>query len=844
MHSMSNCHQKNRNATRAIRRIAGLVLAANLFAVLPVAFGRDAARPCERKGVALPEPVFELSLRLSPTSQPIVVTGADAVLQERQSGLTRYFFGATAPVSSVLTRVRTEADGFRRFRIDVSVAEGWHLERTAYPLLDVPLPLAGDGAADWCVVGSNEGGIWRPQADPVGREAVYTYPGYLAAQFAAVYNESRGFYFAAEDADGFEKGLGFRRLEHAVRFVHERWGWDAGVVTGAYDVVMRTVECADDSLSWEDFADIYRVWLMRQPWMAKTYLARNDVPDWLKRAPAMMRYTRQWLARPDSIAALMDWWRRHFGDEDVIAAIWGWEKLGTWWGPDYFPAYPDDATFRAETAQMRKGGFHPFAWPSCYNWSECIGRRADGSYRIDYRDTFLKEYADIRVVMRDGTFHRYEAPWMENGANAAVCGGAKRAQDWLRDLTAAIAARGFDMVQFDQSPGGRLYDCWSANHGHPVGKGKWNFAAFMDSLRAMRTGMTSVHPDGVICVEQPHEQFTGTAHLQDYRDVETVFEEHAGVYAYLHHGYLPMFQSNPYRDNLFALAYMAVEGQIPFYCILDEDLLAQRPALKNGGFETQSGNARMGSLCWEVLGERWLSAAKDGDRPLWNVNGAGNWNGRIDRADRHGGAVSYRMGGGDRTEQCGQTVRDLPPGEYVLSAWVKTARLEGEGALLWGDNDGEKGRVSFPTPGAGWQKISARVKADGKLRVILYAGKGVSARVDDVTLRHLDGTTVFERGESAYLRMMKNWVRLYQGAGRDFLVYGFREKPPRLTCARFQMADRTFPAVVRAAYRAADGRRALAVANATDKPQTFSCTWRGRSIVRTLRPTEIALIAD
>ena len=52
MHSMSNCHQKNRNATRAIRRIAGLVLAANLFAVLPVAFGRDAARPCERKGVA------------------------------------------------------------------------------------------------------------------------------------------------------------------------------------------------------------------------------------------------------------------------------------------------------------------------------------------------------------------------------------------------------------------------------------------------------------------------------------------------------------------------------------------------------------------------------------------------------------------------------------------------------------------------------------------------------------------------------------------------------------------------------------------------------------------------
>ena len=290
-----------------IQQTAGLVFA-NLLAVLSAADGRagNAVAPCAARGAAFPEPVFELFLRTSPTNQPVVVTGAEAVRQARSAGRTRYFFGATAPVSSVSTCVRTDADGFNRYRIDVSVADGWHLERTAYPLIDVSFPLAGDGAADWCVVGSNEGGIWHPKNDPVGREAVYTYPGYLAAQFAAVYNESCGFYFAAEDADGYEKGMGVKRLDHAIRFVHERWGWDAGDVTGAYDVVLRTVARTDDPLSWEDFADVYRVWLMRQPWMAQTYLARNDVPDWLKRAPAMMRYTRQWLARPDSIAALMD----------------------------------------------------------------------------------------------------------------------------------------------------------------------------------------------------------------------------------------------------------------------------------------------------------------------------------------------------------------------------------------------------------------------------------------------------------------------------------------------------------------------------------------------------------
>lgn len=791
-----------------------------------------------------PKPAFELSLRQTPTNAPVSVTAGDAVRWSRQGGLTQFFFGENAPVKSVGAYACADTNGFTRYCMDVDVADGWHLERTAYPLIDVPFPLVGDGVGDRCVVGATVGGVWHPKNIAVGRAVVYPYPGSLAAQFAAVYNASNGWYFAAEDAAGHEKGLGFKRLEHANRFVHERRGWDAGVVTGAYDVAVRRVDRVDGSLAWEDFADVYRVWLNAQPWMRTPYLERTDVPGWMKRAPAMTRYSRQWLAEPEKIAASVGWWRRTFGSNDVVAAVWGWEKIGTWWGPDYFPAFPDDGTIRAENAFMKENGFHPFAWPSCYNWSECIGRRADGSYRYDYRQTCLKDFEDVRCVTREGVFHRSPAPWMDNGANAAICGGAQKAREWLRTLTAELADRGFDMVQFDQSPGGRLNECWSAAHGHPAGMGKWNFSAFMDSLRALQDGLKGVCPAGVICVEQPHEQFTGLAHLQDYRDLEFWCEEPAGVYAYLHHGYMPMFQSNPYRDNLYAVAYMAVEGQVPFFRLLDEDLQGKRPLLKNGGFETRTDNARMGALCWEVLGERWLSSVEDRNAPVWNFDGAGNWNGRGDWNDRHGGAVSYRMKGGACAEQCGQTLRDVPEGEYVLSAYVKTDRLDGVGALLWGDKDGEKGRVPFPAAGSGWRKISAKIKAGGKLRVILYAGKGVEARVDDVSLEHLDGTPVFEQGESVYLRMMKSWIRLYQGEGRPFLAYGFREKPPKLECARFTLADRVLPSVLCAAYRSADGTRALAVANATDRRQPFNCVWRGKPVARTLEPTEIALIAE
>lgn len=788
---------------------------------------------------------FSLSLRRTPNGEPTIVTSANAMNRvDGKGGVTTYAFAADCPVTSVTTLQKADAQGVRRYRIDVAVADGWHLETTGYPLIDIPYPLSGDGTDDRCVVGATSGGVWKPKEIELGRAVVYPYPGSLAAQFCANWNNDTGFYFAAEDAVGYEKGLGFKRLKTCNRFVHERRGWDTGVVTGAYDVVARVVHRTDESLVWEDFADVYRGWLLKQPWMQKTYLERTDVPAWMKRAPAMTRYSRQWLAKPERIAASLAWWKRNFGDTDVIAAIWGWEKIGTWWGPDYFPAFPNDETIKRETAMMRAAGFHPFAWPSCYNWSECIGLKPDGSYRHDYRETYMKEAADFRCVTREGTLHRNPAPWMDNGANAMICGGYPKARAWLHDLCKGLAERGFDMIQFDQSPGGRLSDCWATTHGHAPGMGAWNFAAFMESYRAMRAGLTSVCPDGCICVEQPHEQFSGVSHLQDYRDMEDWTDSCVGVYNYLHHGYMPVFQSNPYRDNLFALAHMAVEGQVPFYKLLDEDLLEKRPALKNGGFETRSDNARMAALGWEVGGRMWLSWSPTPEKPIWNFEGSASWHGAGDWEDRHGGAVSYRMNAEKQVEQCGQTVRDLVPGEYMLSAWVKSEKLDGTGALLWGDLDGEKGRVAFPVVGSGWQKLSAKVKVDGKLRVILYAGVGVKAKVDDVELTHLDGTPVYERGESIYLKAMRNWIRLYQGEGRDFLAYGFREKPPRLTCATFTQAARTRPAVLCAAYRSADGRHALALANATDQPQAFACTWRGRRLDRTLQPAELVLIDE
>ena len=88
----------------------------------------------------------------------------------------------------------------------------------------------------------------------------------------------------------------------------------------------------------------------------------------------------------------------------------------------------------------------------------------------------------------------------------------------------------------------------------------------------------------------------------------------------------------------------------------------------------------------------------DAGKPLWNFSGCNNmgWLGyavTLEYGDKHGGDVSLffdvpAKGGRDNGNpiQVTQTVNDLEPGRYALSAWVKTL------------NDATSGRDAAPCP--------------------------------------------------------------------------------------------------------------------------------------------------
>ena len=796
---------------------------------------------------------FELSLKQKPGAQAHGISSAEAddvVRKKLPNGDDEFTFtyrDSAAPVRTARVTLRRDAEGAVRHKISCEMRSGWFLASTMFPVIDIPCE-----EATHLVLGSNKGGVFHdPSKWPVGRWQGCKSPGSSCAPFAAAWNDESGRYIGIEDAKGYMKSFGFNRTEKGIRFSLQELTWTTGSYTQDYWVVTRRVAKGAEPLRWYDFADIYKAWDRQQTWSKTPLLARADIPAWMKDAPAFTRFSRQWLGRADAIRKFVDWWKRDIGDKPVVAALWGWEKVGTWWGPDYFPCYPSDEVFTATMKELRGRDFHPFAWPSGYNWSKVIGDKGDGTYEWDGREKFIKPAESHLVVEENGSLCHVPAFWLRNGALTTLCGGDPWSHGWWNNLTKELARRHCDIVQFDQVVGGRIRTCWSPAHGHPVGNGLWMWQTFRRQMEEMHAAIKSVEPDGLIGVEEPNMMYNDLVGIQDYRDLESSAEEFASVYSYLYHGYVPMFQSNPFRDEFFSLAHAATDGQMPFYKPDFAELEPSRPALRNGGFENLVDSVR-GPDGWDRLIPSRMLRGVDADKPLWNFSGCSNmgWLGyaaTLEYGDKHGGDVSLRFdvpaeGGRDNGKpvQVTQTVNGLEPGRYTLSAWVKTLDGAVSGSLKYGICDGETGEIAFPSA-AGWTKVSAEVDTRAQLRLVIWAPPGAKFLIDDVRLDR-DGREVVFSGDSPYTKFMKKWIALYQGEGKDFLANGFRVKPPALTCDTFRFAGRQERTVCYAAYESPSGELALALANATDRPQRVTGEWEGRLIDITLPQHDIRLV--
>lgn len=100
------------------------------------------------------------------------------------------------------------------------------------------------------------------------------------------------------------------------------------------------------------------------------------------------------------------------------------------------------------------------------------------------------------------------------------------------------------------------------------------------------------------------------------------------------------------------------------------------------------------------------------------------------------------------------------------------------------------------------------------------------------------------------LNFIENWIRLYRGEGRKYLVSGKALHPPKVECDmlanhdtfRGTKIDNIKPAVHVAAWEAADGSQALCFGNATGADRKIAYRWNGKWTSMTMKPHELKLV--
>ena len=730
------------------------------------------------------------------------------------------------------------------------------LEKVSFPIFDLCVPLTDDGKSDAVVVGLTKGGVFhQPAKWDLGHGLSSSQPGSLAAQFGCYYSPRAGLLSHSRDARGFPKVLECRRTKDGLKWMWQRRCYHPvnKPFELGYEISTTTFNARKPGapVDWRDAADIYKQWALEQPWCAVPYAKRSDVPDWMKAGPSMIRFHRDWLGKPERVEGwLRDYWQEHFSDVPLIVALWGWERVGSWVSPKYFPPYPSEAGFLRTVAAAQRVGGHAFPWPSGYYWNVEYQENADGTFAWDDWDDFNATGLAHALRQRDGTPLVRKLPWLNGGRNAVLCRGDARTRQWFNRTAVTLMELGCDMVQVDQVVGGLAPgsgECFSTEHGHPQGVGVWDADAFTAQLQTLATECRRVQPDAVLAIEEPQELFNHLIGIQDYRDAQSSrWPElpgltHASIFGYLYHEFLPVFQSNPQPGDRRCLAYCAVTGQIPHW--VPHWPVAPSPALANGDFEEWTEDVPVG---WQrVTG--WQGT---------------DYVGRSYRDDAVKARGSASMGLENRLEsdivQVSQNIL-VGPGylrtghAYRLRVQAKVEQLARPNAINLAaltPKLGSKGswRIPLPAPGD-WAEgnVEFTMPPDAAfLRIMLHVNGPGRLWIDNLALDELaDGEwqPLMQPGLPPEHDFVEQWVNLFHGEGRPYLMLGEMIRPPKLIAPVPEAEKRTpFAPVMLNAFRALDGSEAAIIANATGQEQNVKFRWRRETRALPMAPWTIQMV--
>ena len=417
----------------------------------------------------------------------------------------------TCPLISGLIRMGDPAPG--EALVSPVQSEGY-LYRNPYPVQDGRPQCAGPGP--------------EANVDGIGR-AGGRYPGTIALQMLALYNDQSGLYFAAHDAGQHPKDivmgaftdLGGTPVMSLTHLCSELAGQDYVL---PYDAVVGVFQG-----DWYHAADIYKAWATQQ-WWCEHKLWDRDIAEWLRTGVGgvfqMSNYHIPELKLNHSLDLIADTVNEVSAAAGVplLALLFNWERGGAWTGPDgFFPPREGEDAFRKAMTKLRAAGNLGFV----YITGGCWYLKLPYDPPFDSWPAFEAEGrpAAIRDVTGEVPVGRWYAGW----ESTRLCAYP----EYTRDLTASILLGcldiGCSVVQIDNFPCSGAESCYDPTHGHPLGYGPWWAEAWGETLAATRRRARAADQTCAITTEGISEGFIPWLDLYDQRAGNMEYFGHYGA---------------------------------------------------------------------------------------------------------------------------------------------------------------------------------------------------------------------------------------------------------------------------------------------------------------------------
>ena len=326
------------------------------------------------------------------------------------------------------------------------------------------------------------------------------YPGAAGWPFLAYWQGVDGLYVAAHAPDAVVKTVrslatGDGTLELSLTHPVPGMGTPGAGFESTDECVVGAFEG-----DWYDATQIYRQWLVRQPWFPREPLhATGDVPEWLKDVAVATRRSgdpgkqlRTWI-EPHEDTGYKEY---HLGVLDEYEALgspptlfWSYHA----WFPRpnverrfaLSPCFPAPPVFAAAVEEVKRHSIRLISYSLAGWWD------------YEAEDWKAENAVKAAIVQEDGKPFLYQRRGV-----GIMCAATRLYQDKMRRVALGLLDQAaVDGTYFDLGGTSGALFCHSPDHGHPVGSGAFASAGKRELMRIMRQAGRTRNPEFVLVME-------------------------------------------------------------------------------------------------------------------------------------------------------------------------------------------------------------------------------------------------------------------------------------------------------------------------------------------------------